>query len=897
MQNQLHPLLLKIRDSISVTIFILLFLFSVTGRSQTGQPMIMPNGVSVPSDFPYIDITINDNPDTGYIFIDNRGGDWGRGNPYNIIFDNTGSPIWYARVPDERRDFKLQPNGWLTMMIRGGYGGSGWGFIALDSNYNYIKTFRATHGYTTDEHELRVLENGGYLLIGRQDTTVDMSQYISGDNRIVSVRETCIQEFNANDQLILEWRAFDHFDLADIWADELQKSSGMYFAHMNAIDIDDDNNIILSSRCINEITKINRQTKEIIWRLGGAHNQFTFINDPLNGFSGQHAVRHTGHNRYLLFDNGNFHNPQVSRAVEYQLDTNQMTATMIWQYQNPPGTRPSHYMGNAQRLPNGNTLINWAESDRPKLTEVRPNGEVAFEMNFVDQYECYRVHRFPWKGRATKPYLVAESHTDKISLIFNQFGDPDVDYYKIYGGQSPNPTTILDTSKLTLKNFTNLENGRQYYFRVTSVSNGSESDYSNEETALVQIIPAGQNMVRNGDFSNGDEDWTWELQGSGSAEWNIEDGVSHFNISQGGTDIYDVQLRQNGIPLIQGEEYLFEFDAWADATRLIEAKVGQDNGSYTNYSKIGYTYLTTSNQHFEYTFEMTDPSDLNSRVVINTGSENADVYIDNISLIQKIEQSSYTGSPQTLPGIIQCEEYDFGGESIAYHDDDIKEGDSNFRPEDNVDVQETSDEGGGYNVGWTVEGEWLEYTVNVESGNCDIEYRTASEPGGGILKVILDGDSLTQFEVQSTGNWQEWVTLKKTGIAINGGNNLILRLGIVSGDMNLNWIKFTNTSSSVNKTQNLPSKFELSGNYPNPFNSETIITFSTQEKSRVRMTLYNILGKIEQELCNTIYDEGYHQIRFNGNKLSTGIYFCLMEATDTKNYKTYRGVHKMILIK
>jgi hypothetical protein len=129
--------MLKINMTIASILFIISSSVSI---SQTGQPMIMPNGVSVPSDFPHVNITTNSNPDPEYIFIDNRGGDWGRGNPYNIIFDNTGSPIWYLRTGsgDERRDFKVQPNGWLTMMDRYGYGYGGWGFIALTNCRSYL---------------------------------------------------------------------------------------------------------------------------------------------------------------------------------------------------------------------------------------------------------------------------------------------------------------------------------------------------------------------------------------------------------------------------------------------------------------------------------------------------------------------------------------------------------------------------------------------------------------------------------------------------------------------------------------------------------------------------------------------------------------------------------------
>ena len=60
-------------------------------------------------------------------------------SPYNIIFDNNGNPIWYLRTSDRRRDFKVQDNGWLTMLIRGGYGGEQWQrgleyFILWDDN-------------------------------------------------------------------------------------------------------------------------------------------------------------------------------------------------------------------------------------------------------------------------------------------------------------------------------------------------------------------------------------------------------------------------------------------------------------------------------------------------------------------------------------------------------------------------------------------------------------------------------------------------------------------------------------------------------------------------------------------------------------------------------------------
>lgn len=709
--------------------------------------MIMDNGVSVPSDFPHVNITVNDNPDTGLIFIDNRGGSFGKGSPYNIIFNNAGEPIWYLRTSDERRDFKVQRNGWITMMIRGGYGGSGWGFIALDQNYEYIRTFRTSEGYTTDEHELLVLEDGGYMIIGRRDLEMDMSQYVAGGQTNATVRETCLQEFTANDEPVLLWPAFDYFDILELNHPEARLTSGnIRFPHMNAIDIDDDGHIILSSRHINEVTKINRQTGEIIWRLGGKYSDFTFFNDPLNGFSGQHAVRALGNNRYTLFDNGNNHNPLVSRAVEYELDILNGTATLVWEYRNPPNTSYSHYMGNAQRLPNDNTLINWAIGSRPKLTEVRPNGEVAFEMNFADGYECYRVHRCLWNGISSKPSLIVESDPTKVTLIFNKFGDPDIGYYNIYGGISPSLTTVFDTSKSTIKHLTNLENEKYYYFRVRAVNkNGSLiGQYSDEKSVYVNMtdpVEPGTNIVINGDFSSGKDNWTWELQGSGTADWSTQDDIAYINISHGGTSIYDIQLRQNKIPLIQGESYIFEFDAWADASRIIEAKVGQDESPWINYSQIGYSYLTQSKTHFSYPFEMESPSDFNARVVFNTGTDNADAYIDNISL------------------------------------------------------------------------------------------------------------------------------------------------------------KATSGTGIHNQSVQTPTQHALIGNYPNPFNTQTTLFFVLPEQSHVKLNLYNILGKFEKEICNDIFNEGYHQLNMDGSSLHSGIYFTQMLVETSEGKQIFSDFNKIMLIK
>ena len=597
-----------------------------------GQPYIMDNGVSVPSNFPYIVVTTYDDPDPNLIFMDNR---TSGSNSFNVIFDNIGQPVWYWQTDDERRDMKVQRNGLLTMLARDG----GMRFIGLNDHYQQVAEYKAVQGYTTDEHECVVLEDGSYFLIGTRSQTIDMTRYLSGASSSANVNETTIQGFTPAGEMIFQWRGLDNFDLCDSEPVVYNpRSSNFNFPHMNAIDLDYDGQILLSCRGISEMTKINRDTGEIIWRLGGAHSDFTFINDPLNGPRNQHAIRATDPNRYLLFDNGDGHSPQVSRGVEYELnmDPNVMTASIVWQYPDPTTTSMyAHYMANTQRLPSGNTLINWAVGYLPKLTEIKPDGTKALELNWLNNNEAYRVWKCTWQGRALTPYLIAEPSDDHITLIYNQFGDPNVAFYRIYADTTPQPTTLLLETELTLAELTDLVNSRRYYFRVTAVDvNGLESDFSNEVNEYINFVGSnnpGEELVVNGDFTDGQAGWTWELQG-GDATWSIDDGAAHMEIAQGGDQIYSVQLRQAGIPLIQGHSYVFEFDAWAAGSRVIEAKVGQDQSPFTNYSQIGYTALIPQKKHFKYTFTMNESTDTNARVVINTGTSDLDVWLDNISV-------------------------------------------------------------------------------------------------------------------------------------------------------------------------------------------------------------------------------------------------------------------------
>ena len=153
-------------------------------------------------------------------------------------------------------------------------------------------------------------------------------------------------------------------------------------------------------------------------------------------------------------------------------------------------------------------------------------------------------------------------------------------------------------------------------------------------------------------------------------------------------------------------------------------------------------------------------------------------------------QSPY--ATHTLPGIIQAEDYDQGGPEVAYTDTDSGNNGEVYRNED-VDIEVSRDTGGGYNVGWMSNGEWLEYTLSdVTAGSYDIHFRVASRntTSNKTLTVELEGNPIGSVSIPATGGWQSWQTVTLPEVSISGGSDQLLRLNIGGGSFNLNYVQF-----------------------------------------------------------------------------------------------------------
>ena len=155
-------------------------------------------------------------------------------------------------------------------------------------------------------------------------------------------------------------------------------------------------------------------------------------------------------------------------------------------------------------------------------------------------------------------------------------------------------------------------------------------------------------------------------------------------------------------------------------------------------------------------------------------------------------QRPFGGVVPVLPGRIEAENYDLGGEGVAYGKATVGNPGGVYRTDEDVGLEQADDAGGGHRVAWINPGDWLEYTVNVpdDSAIYHVSLRVASPTGGGQLRVRLDGIVLGTVTVPRTGGWVNWQTIALPDVPLAGGTgSRALRLEVLAGGFNLNWIQ------------------------------------------------------------------------------------------------------------
>jgi len=360
--------------------------------------------------------------------------------------------------------------------------------IMMNSHYQVVDHYQAGDGYFADLHDLQILPNGNALLMAYDAETIDMSKIVEGGKVNATVTGLIIQELDPSKNVLFEWRSWDHFSIFDSTSSLTDQDIDLI--HGNSLALSNDGNLLLSSRDLSEVTKINLQTGDVMWRLGGKENMFNFINSQT--FANQHDVRQLPDGNLTVFDNqGTQESPAPSEGMEYKIDESSKTVTQVWGFTHTPPVFAA-FLGDVQRLTDGDTVLGWGAPSQAtgysfvSMTEVNPNNQTIFELIFDQPYVSYRAFRFPWQGKpASPPVLSYKVDGNALTLGYSWNGATGVSLYQVYGGSSVQALDFIEESQKsdfeTQSHFTNLPQG-ECYFQVAAL------DDSGKEMARSNII-------------------------------------------------------------------------------------------------------------------------------------------------------------------------------------------------------------------------------------------------------------------------------------------------------------------------------------------------------------------------------------------------------------------------
>jgi hypothetical protein len=313
-----------------------------------------------------------------------------------VMYDQNGIPVWYfvhGPGSDARGDVstELLPDGVLV----GPTNGVPARLVDLSGEVKWEGPAQSTAQLMS--HFVFRTANGNYVVNRELDKTVT-----NGSTRIDDQR---LEEITPELDVVWSWNLFDHVPPSGT-KEEL--------CHANHLTFDDAAGVVYYNCRWLGVFKIERATGEILWRLGGSYDEtslgpgdFTF-SPPESQFSDAHEPELHADGRMLLYDNGGYTQggggqSYHSRVLEYELDQANLTATRIWEF---PGDfavdawyREDWYTpfwGDADRLPNGNTLITAgvrSQSAASRIFEVTHEGEVVWELSFPAGGGSYKAER------------------------------------------------------------------------------------------------------------------------------------------------------------------------------------------------------------------------------------------------------------------------------------------------------------------------------------------------------------------------------------------------------------------------------------------------------------------------------------------------------------------------
>ena len=240
-----------------------------------------------------------------------------------------------------------------------------------------------------------------------------------------------------------------------------------YF-HINSVDKDDQGNYLISARDVNSVYKINGETGEIIWQLGGKSGNFDLGKGVIFAFQHDarfHARTEDGTKEVISLYDNSAHGTENGRGKEVhfnkhssgkiiEVDTKTGRATLVQAF-NPPDDLLSKSQGSTQLLPNGNAFVNWGSEGA--VTEFKSDGTPIFHAYLdsgllAEGVENYRGYRYNWTGVPNEtPAIVALNNGKETTVYVSWNGDTRTQLWRFYEVAGDRRSYLGETKRLSFE--------------------------------------------------------------------------------------------------------------------------------------------------------------------------------------------------------------------------------------------------------------------------------------------------------------------------------------------------------------------------------------------------------------------------------------------------------------
>ena len=372
----------------------------------------------------------------GYIFIAPEQGDVGQGG--SMMIDEHGQVVWFRpllNTSGRAMNFTTQTYRGKPVLTWGETPGQ---YVIFDSSYREIARFGAANGYDGDHHEFLISPQDTALITIFNAVPRDLTS-VGGSKDSVAMQGVAQELDIETGEVIFEWHSIDHVDLDETYVTPLEDHyPGIDYFHINSIDVDHDDNLLISARETSAVYKVDRKSGEIIWRLGGKNSDFQMKEGARFAF--QHDARRLPNgnisifdNGSLVFDNGTPRAVENSRAIVLEVDEKRKTASLVHEYTHPDGQK-ADAAGNTQVLENGDVFVGWGRA--LAISEFSKDGKLLFDLRLPPENRSYRAFRFGWSGHPTgKPACVAERTSEEEVRIYASWnGATEVESWEALAG-------------------------------------------------------------------------------------------------------------------------------------------------------------------------------------------------------------------------------------------------------------------------------------------------------------------------------------------------------------------------------------------------------------------------------------------------------------------------------